>query len=445
MAYPPPASHTKAPRLDTARRAPVTDLRSLALFGVSAVLAVCFGFSLGGVAGAGATDAPSEPAAQALGAFRLVVPTIRYGLEVERFASFEVAEVGDEIRLEDDLRAAGLPRKLARELTRATALEREGLTTLPPHRRDVAADADGALAYVMIEVSDLEYLRYDLAARAVSIEDADGIAAEFETATLFYDGDVDSMLAETGFDGALAGVVRRALVEEMPLDTAFRTGLIKLIYTAKKDENGITRGFGEVEAMRYGVGEACRTTYRFADDDLDVEGFFHPDGTTVTRTWLEQPVAEGVMSSPFNPRRRHPVLRRIRPHYGTDYAADYGEPILALSDGVVVAKSQSRGNGNFVKIAHDDTYASQYLHMKGFARGLRPGQRVRKGDVIGYVGSTGLSSGPHVCLRFWKHGRQVDFRRELRHLPTTPNLDLEAMAVFERRQAELGALLEPRA
>ena len=230
----------------------------------------------------------------------------------------------------------------------------------------------------------------------------------------------------------------------MPLDTGFHTGLVKLIYTVLHDELGVVRAYGHVEALRYGLGDREQTAYRFSDTDLDVEGFFLPDGSPAARTWLTSPVAEGVLSSPYNLARRHPVLHTVRPHYGTDYAADFGEPVLALSDGIVVAKSTSASNGNFVKIEHDGTYATQYLHLKGFALGLRPGQRVRKGDVMGYVGSTGLSSGPHVCLRFWKHGRQVDFEKELRRLPTTANLDDEAMVAFARRQAALGELLAPR-
>ena len=430
----------------TVREVLVSALEGLAICGLLAIAAVASSFRLGEVLRGGDIGADADRAAiEQLGAFRLVVPTIRYGLEVERFAAFEEADVARATRLIDGLRAAGLSRGLANDLAQAAVLARENLRELAPHKRVTVVGADGAPAYVIVELGELEYLRFDLAAETVAIEDADGISSEFEMMTLFYTGNVDSMLAETSFEGELANVVRRALVEEMPLDTAFRVGLIKLIYTAKKDELGTTRGYGEVEAVRYGLGEDLRTTFRFADSALDVDGFFNPDGTPATRTWLEQPIVNGYMSSPFNLRRKHPVLRRITPHYGTDYAANYGEPILALSDGIVVAKGRNGGNGNFVKIEHDDTYASQYLHMKGFAKGLRPGQRVRKGDVIGYVGSTGLSSGPHVCLRFWKHGRQVDFRRELRRLPTTASLDVEAMAAFEQRQAELGALLAPRA
>lgn len=398
-----------------------------------------------GLAELPASPFASAPPAEPLGALPLVVPTIRYGLELERYGEVEEVEVTGRRRLTRTLREAGVGRKLRNRLARLAALERPGLRTLGEHTRAVVYDIGGAPAHVFIALDDVERVHFDLGAGAVALEDADGITREFETMTLFYSGDVDSMLAETALDPDLNDVVRRALIEEMPLADDFEAGLVKLIYSVKLDEFGVARGYGAVEALRYGLGSRERTAFRFSDDALDVEGFFRADGTSATRTWLRRPIARGVMSSPFNLRRRHPVLRRIKPHYGTDYAADYGEPVLALSDGVVVAKARTPGNGNFVKIEHDRTYATQYLHLKGFALGLRPGQQVRRGDVIGYVGSTGLSSGPHVCLRFWKNGTQVDFERELAHLPTTSCLNVEAMAAFEERQSTLGQLLEPRA
>ena len=106
--------------------------------------------------------------------------------------------------------------------------------------------------------------------------------------------------------------------------------------------------------------------------------------------------------------RLHPILNKVVPHFGTDYAAPTGTPILAVSDGVIEAQGYTGGNGNYVKIKHDRTYSSQYLHMSRFPKGQRSGQRVRQGQVIGYVGSTGLATGPHVCFRFWKNGTQVN-------------------------------------
>ena len=98
-------------------------------------------------------------------------------------------------------------------------------------------------------------------------------------------------------------------------------------------------------------------------------------------------------------------------HFGTDYAAPCGTPIRAVADGRITASSYTSGNGNFVKIRHDKNYETQYLHMCRFAAGIRPGTHVNQGQIIGYVGSTGLATGPHVCFRFWKNGVQVDHRK----------------------------------
>ncbi len=122
----------------------------------------------------------------------------------------------------------------------------------------------------------------------------------------------------------------------------------------------------------------------------------------------------------------------MRPHLGTDYAAPYGTPILAVGDGVVVKAGYTRGNGNYVKIKHNDTYATQYLHMQRFAKGIRVGAHVKQGQVIGYVGSTGLATGPHVCFRFWKNGRQVDHRR-LTFPPPEPLPQEELPAFYKVR------------
>lgn len=137
-------------------------------------------------------------------------------------------------------------------------------------------------------------------------------------------------------------------------------------------------------------------------------GFYDENGRSLKRSFLEKPLKHGRISSRYNKNRLHPVLRTRRAHLGTDFAAPHGTPIIATADGVVTAASFTRANGNYVKIKHDATYTTQYLHMSRFAKGMRAGRRVKQGEVIGYVGATGLATGPHVCYRFWKNGVQVD-------------------------------------
>ncbi len=157
-------------------------------------------------------------------------------------------------------------------------------------------------------------------------------------------------------------------------------------------------------------------------------GYFDAQGRSMKKAFLKSPVRYSRISSGYNRRRRHPILKRVRPHLGTDYAAPYGTPIMAVADGVVTKVSRTRNNGNFVKIKHDDTYSTQYLHMQRFAKDIKPGVHVRQEQTIGYVGSTGLATGPHVCFRFWKNGKQVDHRKE--QLPPPEPMPKEDLPTF---------------
>ncbi|GLR16697.1 M23 family metallopeptidase [Portibacter lacus] len=140
--------------------------------------------------------------------------------------------------------------------------------------------------------------------------------------------------------------------------------------------------------------------------------FYSELGQSMKRSFLATPIKYGgVITSGFG-LRTHPVTGHTKEHLGTDFAAPEGTPIQAVADGVVTIATFKSNNGNYVKLKHDKTYETQYLHMKGFAPNIRPGARVKQGQIIGYVGTTGLSTGPHVCYRFWKNKKQEDPKRE---------------------------------
>lgn len=140
--------------------------------------------------------------------------------------------------------------------------------------------------------------------------------------------------------------------------------------------------------------------------------WYDEKGNSLKRMFLKAPLKFSRISSAYTLKRFHPVLKVFKAHLGTDYAAPTGTPILSVADGVVTDAKYNMNNGNYVKIKHNATYTTQYLHMSRIASGMRPGKRVRQGDVIGYVGSTGLATGPHLCFRFWKNGVQVDPKKE---------------------------------
>lgn len=145
----------------------------------------------------------------------------------------------------------------------------------------------------------------------------------------------------------------------------------------------------------------------FVQDSLSE--FFDVEGNSLRKAFLKAPLQYSRISSRFSNARFHPVLKRYRAHHGVDYAAPAGTEVKSIGDGTVVAKAfQAGGGGNYVKIKHNAVYTTTYMHLRGFAKGLAVGKRVKQGEVIGYVGSTGLSTGPHLDFRVHKNGQPIN-------------------------------------
>lgn len=176
----------------------------------------------------------------------------------------------------------------------------------------------------------------------------------------------------------------------------------------EQEVDGKRYGPPQIIAARYSSGGRIDQAFRFQQED-GVQ-YFDDAGNSLRKAFLKAPLQFSRISSGFSSRRLHPVQKVMKAHLGTDYAAPYGTPILAVGDGVVEKTGHTSGNGKYVKIKHNGTYSTQYLHMRKII--AKQGARVKQGDVIGEVGSTGLATGPHVCFRFWKNGVQVDHRRE---------------------------------
>lgn len=179
----------------------------------------------------------------------------------------------------------------------------------------------------------------------------------------------------------------------------------KVIYDEHQVE-GETVGVGRVHAALFNHRKTPYYAIGFQQDSAF--NYFDDEGLNVRKAFLKAPLKYSRISSRYQPRRFHPVLKRVKAHLGTDYAAPTGTPIYAVGEGTVIAARYSRYNGNYVKIRHNSTYTTQYLHMSRIAEGIRRGKRVSQGETIGFVGSTGLATGPHLCYRFWMNGRQVN-------------------------------------
>ena len=179
----------------------------------------------------------------------------------------------------------------------------------------------------------------------------------------------------------------------------------KLIFEEKRVGDQLV-GYGNILGAHFEhIGHSY---YAIPFDQGDGIDYFDQNGNSLRKAFLKDPLEYTRISSRYSPKRFHPVQKRWKAHLGTDYAAPRGTPIRSVGDGTVVAAGYTSGNGNYVKIQHNGTYTTQYLHMSKFAPGIKTGVRVRQGQNIGYVGSTGLATGPHLCYRFWKNGKQVD-------------------------------------
>lgn len=171
----------------------------------------------------------------------------------------------------------------------------------------------------------------------------------------------------------------------------------------------------QIKACVLSNGGNRHYAFLYKANENDKGSYYDNEGQSLQRGFLERPIKYGRISSKYNKNRLHPVLKTRKAHLGTDFAAPHGTPIIATADGVVIAATYTKFNGYFVKIKHDQTYTTQYLHMSKFAKGIKKGTKVKQGQVIGYIGSTGLATGPHVCYRFWKNGVQVNpFNENLR-------------------------------
>jgi murein DD-endopeptidase MepM/ murein hydrolase activator NlpD len=164
---------------------------------------------------------------------------------------------------------------------------------------------------------------------------------------------------------------------------------------------------GRILAGRY-AGRTGPHTAVYFENEEDDGAYFRPDGTSIERAFLAAPLEFSRISSRFTRARRHPILNVTRPHPGIDYAAPHGTPIYAVAEGVVEYKARAGASGNLIRIRHSGGYTSHYAHLSRFQKSLKVGDRVQQKQVIGYVGSSGLSTGPHVCFRVKKDGHYVD-------------------------------------
>lgn len=204
----------------------------------------------------------------------------------------------------------------------------------------------------------------------------------------------------------------------------------KVVYEEKVIDGNIV----SVSDIKLAYFEHMGVPYHAIPFDQNGEiNFFDQDGNSLKKAFLRDPLKYTRISSRYNLKRFHPVQKRYKAHLGTDYAAPSGTEIRSVGEGTVLEAKYTSANGNYVKIKHNGTYTTQYLHMSKIGKDVKAGSRIRQGQVIGYVGSTGLATGPHLCFRFWKNGKQEDWLQE--KIPPSEPISASNRMAFESKRS----------
>lgn len=371
-----------------------------------------------------------------LGSFDITEPNIKFGFALDTFNTKEITIEKNQTFL-SVLNGITNDNQLSYNIISACN-KKVNLNLIRPGMKMTLLSGEDSHKpdYLVFEPDVYKYIVFDLNDPNASKIQYRPIERSIETVSGVMDGSLWETINKYDMDLSLASQMENAMECAFDLSRAGKGDIIKLVYE-KNVIDGEEVDAGRLLAAYYKgrLGEK----HIFYFDNGDEKGYFDQNGRPMRKSFLKAPVKYAHISSPYSKTRLHPILNRVIPHLGTDFAAPYGTPILAVADGVVEAASYSNGNGRFVKLKHSSVYSTQYLHMSRFAKGLRRGTRVRQGQVIGYVGSSGLATGPHVCFRFWKNGRQVNFRNL--NLPSPNPMPSKDLKEFKVTRNEMMTML----
>lgn len=302
----------------------------------------------------------------------------------------------------------------------ATGQQITGITLMPRTEFDVRSIRPGKTYYAFFQadtagIEQLQYFVYLPSIReAVVLHLTDSIHAEYFEKPIIHRNRAAEVVIESSLWNAMVG-------NDLPAELALE---LSDIYAWTIDFFGLQKGdsirvyYDEqyVDSTRIGIGRIYAADFyhgrvwqeAFWFEDGKISNYYDAEGNSLRKAFLKAPLNYKRISSKFTYARKHPIYKVVRPHTGVDYAAPAGTPVVSIGDGVVTMKQYKGGGGNTVRIKHNSTYTTAYLHLSKYAKGLAVGQRVKQGQVIGYVGSTGASTGPHLDFRVWKNGSPID-------------------------------------
>jgi murein DD-endopeptidase MepM/ murein hydrolase activator NlpD len=277
-----------------------------------------------------------------------------------------------------------------------------------PYKMLFSTDFTKRLQYFIYQPDQLNYYIMDFT-RETTVVDRKERPITFKSRTVSgeLDGSLTESLKNEGASTALTNKLTSVYKWSIDFFKSRKGDKFAITFTERYINDSIYDGVDTLQAafFEYKGKKIYAFPYKQKTSDEKVD-YYDEEGKALKNFFLKAPLKTVRISSKFSKNRFHPVQLRWKAHSGTDYAAPHGTPIMSTAAGYVEQAGYTTGNGNFVKVKHDNTYATQYLHMSRIL--VKRGQRIAQGQIIGKVGSTGLASGPHVCYRFWKNGKQVD-------------------------------------
>ncbi|HEY9006926.1 M23 family metallopeptidase [Ohtaekwangia sp.] len=365
-------------------------------------------------------------------------PSVLYGMVVDDFLVIEDKIKRNE-RLGDILEEYNVPARLINQVSQLSRSIFDVRKIVPNKKYTLICGQDSlktakALVY---EPNPIDYIvfRFD-DSLSVDVCKRDVITVEKSIA-----GEIRSNLSETIEELGISPELTNKFVDIFGWQVDFQRlqkgDKFKLIYEESQVE-GVTVSINQIKAIYF--EHFSNPYYAFPFDQGEGMNYYDAEGKSLRKALLKYPIEFTRISSRYTMSRFHPVQKRWKAHLGTDFAAPTGTPIRSVGDGTVEEAQYKSNNGNYVKIRHNGTYTTQYLHMSRIADGVRAGTRIRQGQTIGYVGSTGLATGPHLCYRFWKNGIQVDALKI--DLPPSEPVQKEFRDAFDKVKSDLTKKLD---
>ncbi len=349
---------------------------------------------------------PNEPPVEIADTLAITPPTLLYGFPID---SFQVAEekVKWNQSISDILSDYNIHHRQIFELANKADGIYDVRKLKAGYKYTIISEGDSlnTARQMIFEPDNRSYVVFNIA-DSIFVQKVD---YPIEVIEREISGEITSSVYQSILDAGSSPILVNKLVDVFAWQVDFfrvpKGDKFKVIYEEERIGEKIV-GVGKVKGAYF--NHYGRDYYAVYYDQKGQSDYFDEEGNSLRKTFLRAPLNFTRISSRYSPRRFHPVQKRYKAHLGTDYAAPVGTPIRTVGDGVVLEARYGKYNGNFVKIKHNSNYTTQYLHMSKIARGIRPGAHVKQGQTIGFVGSTGLARGPHLCFRFWKNGRQVD-------------------------------------